>query len=326
MVADIAPMLARLATALPPNDADYGFEFKWDGYRAVVYVDGDRVRVMSRGGQDYSHRFPELQGMGAAGLRGAVLDGEVIALGDDQGSSFQRLQGRSGAGTEEAVARRAAAQPVAYMVFDLLRLGGRSTMTLGYTERRARLESLDLEGAAWWVPPYQRGGGAEMFARSRELRREGVIAKRLSSAYVPGGRTGDWLKIKNQSRQELVIVGSVPGAGAREGRIGSLLVAYYDRRGRGARLVYAGKVGTGFTSRTLTELERTLAPIRRPTSPLDVGSPPRVASFVEPRLVCEVEFTEWTRDGTLRHPSFKGLRDDKQPAEVVREVPEAPTA
>jgi bifunctional non-homologous end joining protein LigD len=317
-------MLAQLSNALPSNDADYGYEFKWDGYRAVIYVERGGVRVMSRGAQDYSRRFPEVAGIGKGVKRPMVLDGELVALGDDEGSSFQRLQGRSGSGSDAEIARRAAAQPVAYMIFDLLRVDGKDTMALPYTERRARLEALGLEGPAWWVPPFQAGGGAEVLAQSRRLKREGIIAKRLNSPYSPGARSGAWLKVKNQARQELVIVGSTPGEGARSGQIGALLVAYYDRPGPGARLIYAGKVGTGFTAKTLKVLRERLDPLRRPTSPLDVGRPPRISEFVEPRLVGEVEFTEWTRDGTLRHPSFKGLRDDKDPRQVVREVPDAP--
>jgi bifunctional non-homologous end joining protein LigD len=317
--ADIAPMLAKLSGGLPGNDGDYGYEFKWDGYRAIVYVEKGGARVMSRGSQDYSRRFPELQGLARDAGRALVLDGEIIALGDDEGSSFQRLQGRSGSGTDAEIAVRARAQPVAYMVFDLLRLDGKSTMTLPYTERRARLEALGLEGPAWWVPPHQAGGGPDMLEQSRRLRREGVIAKLLTSAYRPGARTGEWLKIKNQARQELVIVGSTPGEGARSGHIGALLMAHYDQPGPSGKLVYAGKVGTGFNAQTLTLLRARMAPLRRDTSPLDTGKPPRNAEFVEPRLVGEVEFTEWTQNGTLRHPSFKGLRDDKDPRSVVRE-------
>ena len=312
-------MLAQLSAALPGNDAEFGYEFKWDGYRAIVYVEKGRVRVMSRGAQDYSRRFPELQGLGGGARRSMVLDGEIVALGDDEVSSFQRLQGRSGSGSDADVARRAAAQPVGYMIFDLLRLDDRDTMPLAYTARRARLENLALEGAAWWVPPYQPGGGPEMMAQSRRLRREGIIAKRLTSPYTPGARTGAWLKVKNQSRQELVIIGSTPGEGARAGHIGALLLAYYDRPGGHGRLVYAGKVGTGFTAQTLRVLQERLAPLRRDSSPTVVGNPPKASEFAEPELVAEVEFTEWTRDGTLRHPSFKGLRDDRKPRDVVRE-------
>ena len=319
MKADIQPMLARLASSLPANDADYGYEFKWDGYRAVVYAEGG-LRIMSRGGQDYTRRFPELQGLSSAAGRPVVLDGEIIALGEDEVSSFQRLQQRSAGGSDEEILRRAQLVPAGYMIFDLLRLDGRSIMSRTYVDRRSRLEALGLEARSWSTPPYRAGGGNEVFEESRRRRLEGIVAKRLASIYVPGGRTGDWLKIKNHSRQEFVIVGWTPGAGARSGQLGALLLGYSDRPGAGSRLMYAGKVGTGFTAETLRLLADKLAPLRRETSPIDVGKPPRNATFVEPLLVGEVEFTEWTRDGTLRHPSFKGLRDDKDPREVVRET------
>ena len=274
-----------------------------------------KVRVMSRGSQDYSQRFPELQGLAANARRPLVLDGEIIAPGEDEGSSFQRLQSRNAS---------VGSQPIAYMIFDLLRLNGRSTTSLTYVDRRSRLDDLGLHGDAWSVPPYQVGGGRKLLEQSRSLHMEGIMAKRLASIYVPGGRTGDWLKVKNHARQEFVIVGSTPGQGARSGQIGALLLAYHDRAGPGGKLVYAGKVGTGFNSQSLELLAERMRHLMSPTSPLDLGKPPRDASFVEPQLVAEVEFTEWTREGTLRHPSFKGLRDDKKAREVVRETESPP--
>lgn len=315
MAADIAPMLARLASDVPGDEQNWAFEYKWDGYRAVVYVEGG-LRVMSRGGQDYTRRFPELRGLAALGRR-VVLDGEVIAVGGAGGSSFQRLQQRSASGSDAEIARRAVAIPVGYMIFDLLRLDGRLTLSRPYVDRRARLESLGLDGPAWSVPPYQVGNGRAMLQQARQLQLEGVVAKRLQSRYVPGARTGDWLKIKLRNRQEFVIIGWTEGEGVRAGQVGALLVGYYDRPG--GKLLYAGKVGTGFTTPTLQVLGEKLARLERATSPTEDRRVPRRAHFVEPRLVCEVEFTEWTRDGTLRHPAFKGLRDDKDPHEVVRE-------
>jgi bifunctional non-homologous end joining protein LigD len=317
---DIKPMLATLASSLPASDADYGYEMKWDGIRAIVYVGRGRVTVISRGLKDYTRRFPELHGLAEAAGRPVVLDGEIIALGDSEVSTFQRLQQRSASGSDDEILRRAQLVPIGYMIFDLLRLDGRSTMSRTYVERRARLEALHLEAKSWSTPPYQVGGGSALLAKSRQLRMEGIVAKRLTSIYVPGKRTGDWLKIKNHARQEFVIVGYTPGSGARSGQIGALLVAYYDRPGPRGKLVYAGKVGTGFNSETLRLLAEKLAPLRRDTSPLDIGKPPKNAFFVEPELVGEVEFTEWTQNGELRHPSFKGLRDDKNPREVIREV------
>ena len=324
MAFDIRPMLATLVSSVPPNDADYGYEYKWDGYRAIVYVQSGQVRVVSRGLQDYTRRFPELQGLAKAAGRPVVLDGEIIALGESEVSSFQRLQQRSASGSDQEIMRRAQLAPTGYMVFDLLRLDGRSIMSRTYVDRRARLEALGLEAQSWSTPPYQAGGGKDLLEESRQRRMEGIVAKRLASIYVPGRRTGDWLKIKNHARQEFVIVGSTPGAGARSEQLGALLLAYYDRPGPLGRLVYAGKVGTGFTGATLRLLAEKMAPLRRETSPIDIGKPPKNASYVEPVLVAEVEFTEWTTDGTLRHPSFKGLRDDKNPRDVVRETAAKP--
>jgi bifunctional non-homologous end joining protein LigD len=326
VAAEIRPMLATLASSLPANDAAYGYEYKWDGYRALVSVESGKVRVVSRGLKDYTRRFPELQGLAKAAGQPVVLDGEIIALGDDEVSSFQRLQQRSASGSDEEIMRRAQLVPIGYMIFDLLRLNGRSIMPRTYVERRSRLEALGLEAPSWSTPPYQAGGGKELLEKSRQRRLEGIVAKRLASIYVPGRRTGDWLKIKNHARQEFVIVGWTPGAGARSGQLGALLVGYHDRPGRQGRLIYAGKVGTGFTGETLRLLAQKLAPLRRETSPIDVGKPPKNAFFVEPGLVGEVEFTEWTTGGTLRHPSFKGLRDDKDPREVVREIATGPAA
>lgn len=324
MAFDILPMLATLASSVPADDDAYGYELKWDGIRAIVYVQGGKVTVTSRGLKDYSRRFPELQGLAQATSRPLVLDGEIIAIGDSEASSFQRLQQRSASGSDEDILRRSELVPIGYMIFDLLRLNGRSIMSRTYVERRARLEALGLEARSWSTPPYQVGGGKDLLERSRRLRMEGIVTKRLASIYVPGKRTGDWLKIKNHNRQEFVIVGFTPGAGARAGQIGALLLGYYDRPGPRGRLVYAGKVGTGFNSETLGLLAEKMAPLRRQTSPIDIGKPPTHAIFVEPELVGEVEFTEWTMNGELRHPSFKGLRDDKRPREVVRETATPP--
>ena len=310
-------MLASLSSALPAADSEWAFETKWDGYRAIVVVDQKTLRVVTRGGQDWASRFPELDGLRrAAARRVLVLDGEIVAPTPDGRTSFQRLQGRAGSGSASVILRRAAEIPVVYAIFDVLHDGG-SLIELPWTERRARLVALQLEGAAWFTPPARVGGGADALAASRRLGQEGVVAKRLTSSYEPGRRSGAWLKVKNHRRQEFVIGAWTVGAGRRTGRLGALVVGYHDRSGR---LISAGKVGTGYTDDLLDELHELLAPLRRPTSPFAAGPVPRDAVFVEPRMVGEVEFTEWTRDGTLRHPSFKGLRYDKPAGDVVREV------
>jgi bifunctional non-homologous end joining protein LigD len=164
-----------------------------------------------------------------------------------------------------------------------------------------------------------------VLAASRERRLEGIVAKRLDSQYVPGRRSTSWLKVKNVRAQEIVIGGWVPGEGRRKDAIGALLAGYFDRQDGAPVLRYAGKVGTGFSDDDLRLLGERLEPLQRPDSPFTGRQPPRNAIFAEPRLVAQVEFSEWTSAGTLRHPSFKGLRDDKDPEEVVREEPLAPS-
>jgi bifunctional non-homologous end joining protein LigD len=312
-------MAATLAKGLPPNDDAYAYEFKWDGVRALTYVRDDEVTVQSRNLLDVTGQYPELTEVGEklAG-RTAVLDGEIVALDAKGTPSFQRLQGRMHVTSAAEVRRRMAETPVAYLVFDVLYLDGRSLMKLPYTERRAVLEELPIAGPSIQVPPSQTGGGAAVLEASERIGLEGVMAKRLDSIYEPGKRSRAWLKVKLHRRQEFVVGGWTTGEGRREGHIGALLLGYYD----GDRFTYAGHVGTGFTDRMLGELEKELKPLRRPDNPFDTPTPRfKNPTFVDPRLVAEVEFSEWTRDGTLRQPSFKGLREDKEPRQVVREEP-----
>jgi bifunctional non-homologous end joining protein LigD len=222
--------------------------------------------------------------------------------------------------SDSAVRRRMRDIPAAYMIFDLLFLDGHSTMPLPYADRRKLLDELKLEGSTWRTPAYHAGDGRRFREASRQNGLEGIIAKKLDSSYEPGKRNNCWLKIKNLQTQEVVIGGWMPGEGRRSQSIGSLVVGYYD----GERLVYAGNVGTGFKEDDLVRLGRLLEPLKRKDSPFDSRQPKKGAIFVEPKLVAEVEFLEWTKAGTLRAPSFKGLRDDKDPKQVVREVPEPP--
>jgi len=245
-----------------------------------------------------------------------VLDGEIVAFDERGKPSFERLQRRMHVSSPSAVKRLMASIPVVYAIFDLLYLDGHSLIELPYAERRERLERLGLEGRAWRVPAVHRGDGARLLEATRAQGLEGIVAKRLDCRYEPGKRSGAWLKVKHTLRQELVIAGWLPGEGRRERRIRALLLGYYD----GPQLVYAGRVGTGFTDETLDELARRLEPIRRERSPFDRAPRlPREAVFVEPRLVADIEFRAWTEDGVLRAPSFKGLRDDKEGPQVVRE-------
>ncbi|MDQ1706527.1 MAG: bifunctional non-ous end joining protein LigD, partial [Frankiaceae bacterium] len=208
--------------------------------------------------------------------------------------------------------------PITYLVFDVLHLDGRSLLGRPYAERRDMLESLGLSGASWQTPPHFVGGGQAVLAASKEQGLEGVIAKRLDSRYYAGRRSDCWLKLKNLRTQEVVIGGWKPGEGRRKGAIGSLLLGVPGPDG----LEYVGHVGTGFTDKMLRDLETQLATMSRDDSPFVKAIPrpfAKDAQWVEPLLVGEVAFTEWTREGRLRHPAWRGLRPDKNAAEVVRE-------
>jgi bifunctional non-homologous end joining protein LigD len=324
----LTPMLARLSERLPRDETAWGYEVKWDGVRALLYWQPGRMRIESRNRKDLTSRYPELRGLGPAlGSRTAILDGEIVAFDADGRPSFERLQQRMHLASDSLIRRRAREVPVAYVVFDVLYLDGRATMPLPYEERRALLEGMGLEGPAWQVPAYHRGEGKPLLDASKEQGLEGIVAKRLTSPYEPGRRGANWLKVKNALRQEFVIGGWLPGEGRRRERIGALLVGFHDEAADGGEhgpLRYAGRVGTGFSEAELDRLARLLAPLARPDSPFELGTPPRGAVFVEPELVAEVEFREWTRDRMLRHPSYKGLREDKPAAEVVLERPAPP--
>jgi bifunctional non-homologous end joining protein LigD len=206
---------------------------------------------------------------------------------------------------------------VTYVIFDLLWLDGHSLLERPYHERRSALEGLELNGEHWRVPAAVVGHGAEVLAASREQQLEGVVAKRRDSRYEPGRRSGVWTKVRNITRQELVVGGWTSGQGRRSDQIGALLVGVADG---GGGLRYAGRVGSGLGERELALLASRLAPLAREESPFTAGaSPPRGAHFCEPAIVVEVAFSEWTRDGLLRQPSFLGIRDDVAPDAVVRE-------
>ena len=316
----VHPMLAVLRDELPRDQARYGYEFKWDGVRAVVYVDGGRPRVLSRNDRDVTVSYPELRLLAESlGARQVVLDGEIVALDGAGRPSFEALQSRMHVTNSAQVRRLMTQTPITYLVFDVLHLDGRSLLDETYVERRRILEALGLSGPSWQTPPHFEGDGSAVLAASREQGLEGVIAKRLDSRYYPGKRSDCWLKVKNLRTQEVVIGGWKPGAGRRAGAIGSLLLGVPGPDG----LEFVGHVGTGFTDRALRELEAQLAPLVRDDSPFDTTVPrehARTAKWVEPSIVGEVVFGEWTREGRLRHPAWRGLRPDKAPSDVVRET------
>jgi bifunctional non-homologous end joining protein LigD len=317
----VVPMKARTGE-LPADEDAHGFELKWDGVRAVVYVEDGRLTVESRTLADITARYPELAGLpDALGCRQVVLDGEIAAFDEDGKPSFQLLQGRLNVGSPAAQRVLAAKVPVTYIAFDVLHLEGRSAMALPYEQRRRLLEGLEVDGRHWQAPAFHRGDGASLLGVTRAQGLEGLVAKRLDSPYTPGRRPGSWVKIKNRLRQELVVGGWCPGEGSRQSRFGALMVGYYEEDEDGTLVLrYAGNVGTGFTEVELARLQRLLDERRRDDSPFTPPPPRKRARFVDPDLVAEVEFRQWTREGTLRQPSYKGLRDDKDPREVRRET------
>jgi bifunctional non-homologous end joining protein LigD len=321
----IRPMAAVLTTDTPRDDENWGYEIKWDGIRAIAYCETGRLQLQSRTLRDITPTYPELRALAAElGSTDAVLDGEIVAFDDGGKPSFERLQGRMNLASEAAVRRRMADTPVTYHLFDVIYLDGRSLMDLPYTERRERLEALGLNGPNWQTPSYHRGDGQSLLDLTRERGLEGLVAKRLDSRYLPGKRTRAWLKVKNLMGQELVIGGWLPGQGRRSGTLGALLVGYNEEEDGEMQLKYAGRVGTGFTDAELDRLAGLLEPLRTKKSPFAGRQPPREAVFVEPELVAEVAFREWTNARTLRAPVYKGIRPDKKPGEVVFEQPQPP--
>ena len=316
----LVPMLATPSPGGLPAGAEgeWAHELKWDGVRAIAYLRDGGLRLESRNLNDITPRYPELHGLASA-LPGhdVVLDGEVVAFDEAGRPSFSLLQTRMHVVGERKVAALVGSAPLAYLVFDVLHLDGVSTRDLAWTDRRRVLEGLEVQGPAWQTPKAHVENGPAVLEASKAGGLEGVVAKRVTSTYTPGKRSKDWLKIKNTCRQEVVVGGWLPGAGNRTGRIGALLAGYHDDEGR---LRFAGKVGTGFSDAELVRLGGLFAGLERPTSPFADKVPYKLARYLEPTLVAEIEFTEWTHNGTLRHPSYKGLRDDKPAAAVVRET------
>jgi bifunctional non-homologous end joining protein LigD len=320
----VKPMLATLST-LPRDEDGWAYEIKWDGVRAIAYCETGRMRLESRTLREITPHYPELRALGAElGSREAVLDGEIVAFDDEGKPSFERLQSRINLGSEAAVRRRMADVPVTYMVFDLLYVDGRSLVDVPYTERRERLEDLELDGPNWQTPASHDGEGKALLRLTKARGLEGLVAKRLDSRYLVGRRSRAWLKVKNTMRQELVVGGWLPGKGRRGGTLGALLVGYYDEDDESRPLRYAGRVGSGFTDEELDRLSAELEPLRIPKTPFEGRQPPKEAVYVEPRLVVEVDFREWTAARTLRAPVYKGQRPDKDPAEVVFEKVQPP--
>jgi bifunctional non-homologous end joining protein LigD len=300
----------------PFSDPGWVFERKLDGVRCLASREDGALRLVSRTGRNMNGSYPELvEALERERCDDFIADGEVVAF-EGAITSFARLQGRMQLSDPQAARRTGI--PVFLYVFDLLRLDGEDLRSLPLRERKARLRrALSFHGPVRFTP-HRNERGEELFREACRKGLEGVIAKRADSPYRSGGRSRDWLKLKCHHEQELVIGGFTAPKGSRT-EFGALLVGYYED----GDLRYAGKVGTGFGQKTLADLGRRMRRVEQDEPPfVEVHPIPRGTRWVRPELVAQVAFSEWTRDGRLRHPRYLGLRDDKPARDVVRERPQ----
>ena len=318
--ATIEPMLATAGPLPAPAVAErYGYEMKWDGVRAVVVVGPTGVRLYSRSGREMTATYPELAGLGAGLGAGTVLDGEVVAFDASGRPSFGVLQPRMLVSDAGAARKLAATIPCVWLGFDLLRLRGADLLAVPYAARRDELEALGLAAPGWQVPPYLPGDADAALELSRGARLEGVVAKLLTSRYEPGRRSPSWIKVKHVATQAVVVGGWRYGRGGLAGGLGAVLMGLPAGDGT---LTYAGRVGTGLSHagrRELLARLQGLGPAPNPFGPSLPRADAREVTFVPPVLVGEVGYVEWTRDGRLRAPVWRGLRPDVDVAAVVRE-------
>ncbi|HMI61677.1 MAG TPA: non-homologous end-joining DNA ligase, partial [Puia sp.] len=315
MPKDISPMLATLVDK-PFDEAGWSYEIKWDGYRALAYLQKGKVELRSRNNKSFEKYYP-LYDILSKWTINAVLDGEIVVMNDKGQSNFNALQNWRSEADGELI----------YYVFDLLWLDGRDLTGLPLTDRRKLLESIiPTEGVVRYSESFD-ASGTEFFAAAQKTGLEGIMAKRSDSYYTPGVRTREWLKIKTSSRQEVVIGGFTRNEGTSK-LFSSLLVGVFEN----GKLQYTGKIGTGFTDKMQQDMMKQFKPLIQKTSPFgvipDVNKPSRFrpdppdakATWLKPRLVCEVSFREMTEDGVMRHPSFEGMREDKDANEVILET------
>jgi bifunctional non-homologous end joining protein LigD len=305
------PMLATAGQL--PAGGEWAYEFKWDGVRAIAQVSDGSLRLFARRGPEITVAYPELAGLGAALKHNAVLDGEIAVLDEKGRPSFQALAERMHVRDATRAARLARSLPVTYLIFDLLELDGVDLCGRPYTERRSRLNDLGLAADHWLAPPSFDDGGATM-AAAREYTLEGVVAKRRTSAYRPGTRSPDWIKVKVERTGDFVVGGYRPGARA----LGALLVGVPGPDG----LSFRGRVGGGISAASEREILAALTPLIAPGSPFAgilAREDSRGAVWVRPEVVVELKFAERTPDRRLRFPRFLRLRADKSPGEVVDE-------
>ncbi|HEV2262166.1 MAG TPA: non-homologous end-joining DNA ligase [Candidatus Rubrimentiphilum sp.] len=311
------PMLATLVDEAFDDD-DWFFEIKWDGYRAICTVrENGNMTLVSRNGLDFLHQFPELKELRNAWTTlPIVVDGEIVSLDEKGRSSFQRLQGSFNRNRPSARSAESKKYPLTYVAFDLLYADGKDFRKLPLEERKERLQRAIADDELVLYSKHVVGRGCAFFEQAQRQQLEGIIGKLRTSIYQER-RTRDWVKIKAQLMQECVIGGFTEPRGSRKG-FGALLLGLYDKK----KLYYVGHVGTGFNTKLLALLTARLKKLERKTSPFanEVVSNMK-AHWVEPKLVAQVRFTEWTRDNYMRQPAFLGLREDKDPKECMREIP-----
>ena len=317
--APISPMLASLGKEMPAGD-DWTYEPKFDGIRVLAFVTPQDVRLITRNGRDKTKQFPEviadLAKLPGKTGRQYVLDGEIVALIDGEPGRFQELQGRMHLENETSIKRLAREQPTAFVVFDMLVDGDDILVAEPWEERRARLEKRIAKKKLRSLRLGETSpNGEEMLKEALAHGWEGVIAKKTNAVYRPGVRSKDWLKLKLEKNQEFVVGGFTEPRNSRA-HIGAILLGYYE----GGKLIYAGHTGGGFSSKSLSDMYKRLKPLTRDKSPFTTTPKTNEkATWTEPKVVVEVRFNEWTRDGKLRQPIFLGVRDDKDPKEVRRE-------
>jgi bifunctional non-homologous end joining protein LigD len=299
---------------------EWSFEVKWDGVRTLAAIDGETIKLHSRRGRDVTEVYPELGSLPSLLVgKNALLDGELVVMGDNGVPSFERIQRRFT--TDKPSKRELARDPVQFLVFDLLWFDGESQVQRTYIERRGLLERVLVQGDSVQISDRFPGDrGTVLFKAVSERGMEGLIAKRLDSVYLPGKRTKDWMKVKVRRSIDAVVIGWSPGAGSRDGAVGSLLVAIPDDDGT---LRFAGHVGTGFTKRTAEALVRALEPqtIDAPSVSIPEDAPIDVSTrWVAPSLVVAVEYLELTSQHRLRAASFKGVLADRSPEDLEREI------
>jgi len=321
MPTTIHPMLAE-SIAQPFDGAEWLFEIKWDGYRAIAFIENGKVRLVSRNQNDLSARYPELKDMARLiKAKTAILDGEVVALDEEGKASFSLMQQRTGFRPGGRRAAGNADVPVIYYAFDLLYLDGYDWRRVPLEERKRKLASMVVAGEAVRYSDHYEERGKALFEIARKKGLEGIVAKRRASCYEER-RSSDWLKIKIRHRLEAVIGGYTETKGSRT-HFGSLVLGLYDKHGR---LIHVGQAGSGFNQKSLGEISKVLEKLGIKKNPFfgDVDALRKV-SFVKPELVAEIEFAEWTGGTTagsgpkLRAPVFLGLRDDKNPRECLLE-------